>query len=349
MKWKSLTALTIIAAISFLLAGTAYAQKKSKVVVEDKKVKKIEDKGAFLGIYMEELDDEIRKERDYPKSTGVLVTKVMEESPAEEAGIEDGDVIYLFGGETVESGKQLAEMVSSRKPGEKVEIVLYREGKKKTIDLALAEKKTSYVTIDIDDEDLKHSVMIMNKLGEPGLARVFGGKGGELTIIANRAVLGVSLHELSEDLAPYFDVKPGDGVLVLDVYEDSPAAEAGVKDGDVIVEIAGARVSKSEDVIVALEDLEDDTEVAVTVVRKGRKMDIPVKVEKDEIHTIGLMYPEYGKALKDFNYKYRVRMPETKAIRIQELDDEKLEQKMKELEKQIEELQKKLKDLEKSD
>jgi len=344
MRRTLLISFAVLAAISLTLTAPASAQRK-KIVGEDKKVRKIEDTGTFLGIYMAELDDDARKDRDYPKSTGVLVTKVVDDSPAEKAGIEDGDIIYLFGGETVEGSKQLSEMVSSRKPGDKVKIVLYRDGEKKSIDVALAERKTSYVTIDIDDDDLERSIMVMKELGEPGKMAWIGSKGGEWSLFTNRAVLGVSIHELSDDLAPYFDVKPGDGVLVLDVHDDTPADKAGLKAGDVIVEIAGAKVSKQEDVLDALGEIEEETEVTVTVVRKGKKMDIPVLVEPGSMHTFGFVYPEYGKGLKE----YKVHIPEMKAIKIQELEEEKLGQKMKELEKQLEEMRARLKELEKSD
>ncbi|MDD3643425.1 MAG: PDZ domain-containing protein [Candidatus Krumholzibacteria bacterium] len=345
MKRKIFISLTIIAAISFALAGRADAQKKTKIVVDDKKVRKVEDTGAFLGIYMEDIDDEGRRERDYPKSSGVLVTKVIEDSPAEEAGIEEGDVIFLFAGETVQGSRQLGELVSTRKPGDTVEIVLYREGGKKTVDVALAERRTSYVTVDIDEDDLERSFMIMNKLGEPAGAHIFGDRGGVWSLITDRAVLGVSLHDLSDDLAPYFDVRPGEGVLVLEVYDDTPAAKAGLKDGDVIVEIAGAKVSRYDDVIDALEDVEEDADVTVTVIRRGAKTDIPVKVERSGGPALGLIRSEHGKALKD----YKVRIPEMRAIRIQELDEQRLEEKMKELEEQLEELRGRLREMEKAD
>jgi C-terminal processing protease CtpA/Prc len=349
MKRSVLVSLAIIAAISLAFASQATAKEKTKkVVLDEKKLKKIEDTGAFLGVYMGDLDDDARKDADYPKSSGVLVTSVIDESPAEEAGIEEGDIIYLFDGETVESGKQLGELVTSHKPGDKIEIVLYRDGKKKTVDVALAEKKTSYLTIDMDEDGPVQSYMVMKKLGEPGMAMMFGGKDGKWSFVTDRPVLGVSLHDISEDLAPYFDVKPGQGVLVLDVHEDTPAAEAGIKGGDVIVEIAGAKVTRYNDVIDALADVDEDTTVTVTVVRSGKKIDIPVEVEREGLYSVGLSYqPGSEKALKDM--KYNMIIPETKAIRIKEIEEQKLEQRMKELEKQLEELQEKLKKMDKAD
>ncbi len=86
------------------MTAFAFAEQKT-IVIEDKNIKKIEEKGAFLGIYMEDLDKEMIKKFDYPKSTGVLVTGIVDDSPAEEAGLEKHDVIYSIAGEKVKDSK----------------------------------------------------------------------------------------------------------------------------------------------------------------------------------------------------------------------------------------------------
>jgi len=86
MRKLAILSLTVFVALS--LSTSAFAEKKT-IVIEETKVRKIEEKGAFLGIYMEDLDREMKKKLDYPKSTGVLIAGIVDDSPAEESGLEE--------------------------------------------------------------------------------------------------------------------------------------------------------------------------------------------------------------------------------------------------------------------
>ena len=97
---------------------------------------------------------------------------------------------------------------------------------------------------------------------------------------ATRGHLGMALVDLNEDLAPYFSVKKGEGVLVFSVEEKSPAAEAGIKGGDVIVSVNGTAVGASGDIGGALAELEKGDMVSLDVLRKGVKKSY--ELEADE-------------------------------------------------------------------
>mgnify|MGYP001824434927 CR=1 FL=1 len=103
---------------------------------------------AFIGINKEDLTDKLRKEFGYKKDAGVLITGIVEESAAEEFGLEKDDIIYLFAGEKVESAKHLSGLVREKKPGEKVHIVYYRDGKKKEMDLELGDREYEILNVD---------------------------------------------------------------------------------------------------------------------------------------------------------------------------------------------------------
>lgn len=360
MRKIAILSLAVFVVVTLSLTAFAFAEKKT-IVIEDKKVHKIEEKGAFLGIYMEDLDKEMIKEIDYPKSTGVLITGIVDDSPAEEAGLEKDDVIYSIAGDKVKDSKELSKLISSKEPGEEVKVVVYRDGRKKTFDLALGEKKTAYVTIDMDDYDNMSKNAYIQTLGNEGNVWVTS-TGNAFSVYGGRGRMGVQLHELDADLAPYFKVKEGEGVLVLKVIEDSPAEAAGLKAGDVIVKIGDEEIEEIDDVFEAINEVhvevEDDGEesevevtmdmkVAVTVLRNGKTKVFDVELEEEFA-----LHKEYiikgGPDVKGMK-RLEMRAPRIESYKAYEMEEEKLEAKLKELEKEMQKLQKKLEKIEKND
>ncbi len=356
MRKPAILSLAVFVAVSLSMTVFAFAEKKT-IVIENKKVRKIEEKGAFLGIYMEDLDKEMIKKFDYPKSTGVLITGIVDDSPAEKAGLEEHDVIYSIAGDRVKDSKELGKLIGSKKPGDKVRVVVYRDGRKKTFDLALGEKKTAYITINMDDYDDIAEKAFINTLGmgapvwvhsEGDRVSVFGG---------GRGRMGVQLHKLNADLAPYFKVDEGEGMLVLGVIEDSPAGKAGIKAGDVIVKIGDEEIEDTDDVYEALAEIdvdfdEDDDEAedgkfAVTVIRMGKTKVFEVELENDfAIHRQIMIKGPHMDEMKRIEMMYE---PQIKAYRLHGMEQEKLEAKMKALEKEMKKLQKKLEEIDKND
>ncbi len=360
MRKLAILSLAVFVAVSLSLTAFAFAQTKTKtIVIEDKKINKIEERGAFLGIYMEDLDKKMIKEFDYPKSTGVLITGIIDDSPAEEAGLKEDDVIYSIAGEKISDSKELGKLISSKEPGDEVKVVVYRSGKKKTFDLALGEKKTAYVTINMDDYENMSQKAYIKTLGKGGNIWVTS-TGNAYSVYGGRGRMGVQLHELDADLAPYFKAKEN-GVLVLKVMEDSPAEEAGLKAGDVIVKINDEEIEEIDDVFEAIneahvevEETEDeeetnvdvtvDMQVTVTVLRNGKTKVFEVELEEEFA-----MHNEYIIKGGPHMEHYEMRAPQMKAIKIQGMEEEKLEAKMKALEMEMEKLQKKLEEMDEKD
>jgi C-terminal processing protease CtpA/Prc len=153
--------------------------------------------------------------------------------------------------------------------------------------------------------------------------------------------LGLKLKDLDDDLASYFDVKAGEGVLVLEVVEDSPAEEAGVKSGDVVIMIGEEKVSDSEDLVENVYEYEVGDEVALVLVRKGKEKKMQIILEEgDDIFTIfpgekmhkTIEIPEFRP------YEYKIQKSERMAL---EKEIEHLKQELKMLEKRLEKMEKK--------
>ncbi len=101
-----------------------------------------------------------------------------------------------------------------------------------------------------------------------------------------RPQLGVQVHDLNGDLAEYFKVNRDDGVLIIEVTEDSPAESAGLKAGDVITRIDDEKISSHEDLIETLEDYEDGDVTSVQFVRKGKTQKVEVELEGSDFHNL---------------------------------------------------------------
>jgi len=184
----------------------------------------------YLGVSVERLS---RDEREELKVThGVIVADVVAKSPAEMAGIREDDVIQYFNGEKIRTPDDLVEAVRDTEPKKTVKVTLHREGKRMDIDVAVGRLRSSYT---------------LSYGGNGNVITVMGGGGG---------YLGVQLQELNRDLAPYFGVEEDGGALVLRVESESPAAEAGMKGGDVIVEIDEEEIWDPQDVRDILSDFE---------------------------------------------------------------------------------------------
>lgn len=97
----------------------------------------------YIGVYLEELNQDLSKYFGLEEGTGLLVSKLSEDSPAEKAGLKVGDVIVRADGEKVESIKELSELVQDKEKGDKIEIEFLRDKKKKKVKVEIDEEETS--------------------------------------------------------------------------------------------------------------------------------------------------------------------------------------------------------------
>lgn len=184
---------------------------------------------------------------------GVEVIAVEKESAAVKAGIKKDDLIQLVNGEKIRDAQDLVDIVAELAPGAVVKIGLWRDGKALEVTVALGKR-----------ERTKNFVRVRERL-----QRIFRSGG----------YLGIVLQELNPDLAPYFSVKTGEGVLIIRVEKDTPAEKAGLKAGDVIVQLGEKTVKDADAVHEVLADLKKGDTVAITVIRHGKRE--MLKVEPD--------------------------------------------------------------------
>ncbi len=213
----------------------------------------------WLGVSVEELTPSLRKKMKLGEQTGLLVTNVAENSPADDAGFREDDVIIEFDGKKVEEAEVFSRMVRDSGPDKKITIVLVRDGERKSMEVMLEKRRSS----------------------SHGYAYGFGSAPG-IFAVSSRPRLGVQVHELDENLAAYFKVQPREGVLILEVNEDSPAEKAGLKSGDVITKVGEEKIRDVEDLIETLGEYEEGDKVAIAYVRQGKSATVEIEIEASD-------------------------------------------------------------------
>jgi S1-C subfamily serine protease len=313
MSPRRLAVLLGAAVFVFGVAGApmspAFAGKKDR---KHRRVHEIKIRsGAFLGVKMQELTDEVRDGLGIKAKSGVLINDVIKDSPAEKAGIEDGDVVVKFGRKKVTSPEQLSELVADAEAGDEVKVELHRDSKSMTVEVTLGDwsdqPTVSFVTPGDFEFDFRDARSFVSSF------RPFR--------------LGVQVSSLNEDLAPYFGVKEGEGILVLEVHDESTAKEAGVKAGDVIVGIADKDIKSISDIHEAMSEMDTGDDFEMTVVRKKKKVTLKGEVS------------EHSRAF--FGDGAFSRVGRAPHIEIMRGDD--LKKEVEQLRKELEEIKKELK------
>lgn len=245
----------------------------------------------FLGVHVEEVTRETMGRFSLREPRGVAVTRVVKDSPAERAGLRENDVIVRFDGETVSSLRKLNRLIDESAPEHTARLTISRGGAEQEISVKLGQRKGAdnffrgEVVTPEQREDLLRRGKRLEDLDEGTRKRLEELRRNSdglfsLNFGAGRRI-GVSTTRLTEQLADYFGVERGRGVLVTSVTPDSPAARAGLKAGDVITEADGERVAQAADLSRAI-NRKKEGEVTLTVVHEKRTRTVRLTPERAE-------------------------------------------------------------------
>lgn len=218
--------------------------------------------GGRIGVTIRDLSDEELKSGK--GAQGVKIDEVETDSPAAKAGFKSGDIVVEFDGERVRSSRQFTRLVQETPPGRSVQAAVQRDGQRVTLNVQPRDSGS----FRFDDfafatklPPAAKSVEILPKI----------------QMLMGTGRLGISVDELSTQLAEYFGTK--DGVLVTSVNDNSAASKAGVKAGDVITSLNGGAVSNAADLRRRAQRLEDGDEFTLNVVRDKKTVTLKGKVD----------------------------------------------------------------------
>jgi C-terminal processing protease CtpA/Prc len=199
--------------------------------------------GSWLGVETQEVTAEKAKELKLSAERGVVIGKVLQESPAAKSGLKDGDVITEINGQRVEGTAQFRRMIREIPAGRTVQLTVWRDGRSQGISATLGKMQ----------ENRKRWMNAMPQVFNfrtpemPEVAPIpeipsMEWDGGNLVMNLNRPRLGIDAEDISGQLGSYFGAPDGEGILVRDVNPGSAAEKAGVKAGDVITSLNGERI-----------------------------------------------------------------------------------------------------------
>lgn len=271
--------------------GTASAQERETDQERAVRTLRVLGGGSYLGVRIEDVNDELATELGLPGQYGVHVASVVEDGPAEAGGMQDGDVILRWNDERVESATQLQRLVRETPAGRTVRLGVFRDGSERELSVELGEASSRLGNLRVMTapriaelgEELRDRIRSVapgdvHVIG-PGDVRIFGpgGEAGVWSFIGGRGRLGVGVQNLGDQLAAYFGVE--NGALVVSVVEDSPAEAAGIQAGDVILEVAGEAVEDPGDLIEILSEQEAGP-TTVRVMRDRQERTLTVELEE---------------------------------------------------------------------
>jgi serine protease Do len=169
----------------------------------------------YVGIVIQDLTPELAKSFGLDNHQGILVAQVSEDSPAEKAGLKQGDVIVEFSGKPVNEVGSFRNLVALKTPGTKDKVTVLRNGKRKTLSITIGKLPDNELAV----------------VGTPH----------------NLEKLGFTVETLTPDLARQFGIPGEKGVVVTQVTPGSVAALAGINPGSVILEVNREPVSNIEE------------------------------------------------------------------------------------------------------
>jgi serine protease Do len=182
------------------------------------------------------------------QATGALVGEVTPKSPSEKAGMKTGDVITSVNGKKVSDPRELRLMIGSMAPGTKVQIEVNREGQKKMFDVELAEMPATAAE--------QAPEASPGESAQPEKTTVFG---------------AVVVADVTDDLRTALNLpKEIQGAVIFELDYASPAAQAGLREGDVIQEVNKQPVKNAKDLVALSKKLKPNEKILMRVYSQGR-------------------------------------------------------------------------------
>jgi serine protease Do len=287
-KWYVIAAGLVLAGAGLTAAAGQVQEKRPTVQTEDRRpdtqIRRLEvlaGRDVQIGVSIADLEGA-------QAGAGAVVREVRDESPAEKAGMKEGDVVVEFDGEKVRSARHLSRLVSETAPGRTVTAAVLRDGQRVTLQLTPEEGGMAWFPGErawrFDMPGMRFEDGALRDLLDEKERGAFSFKGPgdgdfDVFVAPGRGRLGVGIQPLTPQLGEYFGAK--EGVLVTTVEPDSPAAKAGLKAGDVITAVGDTAVTTPSELTRAIRRAEGE-QVSITYYRDKKSAKTTATLERPE-------------------------------------------------------------------
>ncbi|WP_089942134.1 DegQ family serine endoprotease [Candidatus Entotheonella palauensis] len=201
----------------------------------------------WLGVMIQKVTPELARTFDLPQARGALVADVISESPAAQGGLQQGDIITGFDGSDIQDMHELPRVVAKTEVGKLVEVRILRQGKAKTLSVTIAPLREETAVAEAEPT-------VMDRLG-------------------------MEVEDLTPASVQRMGLSNAKGVLVAKVDPEGPAAEAGIRSGDVILEVNRHGIADTRSYIEALQNHVDDT-ILLLVARDENTLYVALQYQK---------------------------------------------------------------------
>lgn len=228
---------TVIASRTGQSAGIGFAIPINmiKPLLRDLKEKGSVTRG-WMGATIQTVNSNLAEAMDLETTKGALVAEIVEDGPADKAGIQTGDVIITFNGYSIRDSQHLSQIVAATAVDDVVAVELIRDGKTKTLKLTVGMRPGDVFNMKTQSGD------VLN--------------------------FGMTVQNITDEIARQLQLESSDGVLISDVEPGGSADRAGLRRGDIILEINRKAVKNLDDYRAVIRDLNSD-EGAVLYIQRG--------------------------------------------------------------------------------
>jgi serine protease Do len=239
--------------------------------------------GSWLGARILEVTPDTVKEFKLPAERGVLLGKIVPDSPAAKAGLKEGDVVTEINGQRVEGTQQFRRMIHEIPAGRVVQFTVWRDDRSQTVAVRLGKSEMGQANTFVSPAlpgNFSFAVPQIPELGDLFENGMW---------MSSRTRLGIDGEDVAGDFGNYFGAPEGEGILVRGVFPDTPASKAGLKVGDVITSVNGERVRSVGELREKIAGKQDEKTVKLGLIRNkaplSLSVDLPAPEEKKEFHS----------------------------------------------------------------
>src|SRR5258708_5816 len=245
------------------------------IETDDRNIVFGDDGSSWLGVETHEVTAGKAKELKLSAERGVVLGKIVPDSPAAKAGLKENDVVTEINGQRVEGAAQFRRMIHEIPAGRSIQLTVWRDGRTQTLSATLGKS-----------EERRHAMkMVAPTPGTfafrmPDIPEIPPMEGnGNMVFGGGQPRLGIAAEDVSGQLGAFFGAPDGEGILVRDVNSGSPAEKAGVKAGDVITSLNGERIRSVGELREKLSAKRDEKDRTVKLGVLRNKSEISLTVE----------------------------------------------------------------------